>query len=725
MLHKILQAAQIDVPGLLHLCLTLKPFLTIQMKQAPDTDLDKVISLLPIDQGNVEKELEWKTQMLQDYVDNAVIGLHWVDENGIIKWANKAELDMLGYTAEEYIGHHISKFHVYENKISDILYKLSCNQALNQYESELRCKDGTIKTVHISSNVFWHEGKFIHTRCFTVDVTETKKLIDALSQSESRYRRLVNSLATPLYTTDSEGKITMFNKAAAELWGREPEVGKDMWSGSYKTFNIDGSEIPLDNCPMATCLRERRGVNAEEILIMRPDGSIRSVVPHPQPLFDDKGNMIGAINMLIDITTIKQTEIALRESEIRYKELTALLEKKIEEKTADLKLKNEQLQRSEERYHKMIEEVEDYAIILLDKNGVIQNWNKGAEKIKGYKEEEIVGRNFSTFYLPEDRAAGLPERTLKEARKNGKALYEGWRLRKNGSRFWGSIVLTALHDRGDNIIGFSKVTRDLTQKKLAEDSMEEYTRQLEFKNRELEQFTYAASHDMKEPLRKIAFYVSVVSENLEGKIDEKSAEYLQRSIAAAKRMNSLIEDLLTYARTNGSEEYFEKVDLNEAVDQVILQHKDEFEQKPVRFEKEKLGTISGIPFQIHQLLDNLITNSVKYKHPERNCVIRIKGQVATAAKASASQLSNHKQYYHLSISDNGLGFDPEYAEKIFEIFQRLHNAPNTTGSGIGLAICKRIVENHNGVITATGQQDKGARFDIYLPLEKNQLHTSA
>src|SRR5580704_355085 len=124
---------------------------------------------------------------------------------------------------------------------------------------------------------------------------------------------------------------------------------------------------------------------------------------------------------------------------------------------------NDELRKSEERYHKMIEEVEDYAILMLNREGIVQNWNKGAEKIKGYKESEIVGKSFRLFYLPEDREKKLPEKLIEEAVRNGKAIHEGWRMRKDGSKFWGSIVITALHDEERNVIGFSKVTRDLTE----------------------------------------------------------------------------------------------------------------------------------------------------------------------------------------------------------------------------------------------------------------------
>jgi PAS domain S-box-containing protein len=794
----------------------------------------------------MQKELDWKTRELQDYVENAAIGLHWVDADGIIKWANAAELDMLGYTADEYIGHHISEFHVEQTKIDDILKRLSCNETLNGYESILRCKDGSTRNVQISSNVFWDEGKFIHTRCFTIDVTEQKKLFCALKESEEKYRQLVHSLQTAVYTTDengvirfynqaaadlwgrqpaigkdlwcgsvkaftadgqslaledapmaqclkkgknikgqeliierpdgtrrtvipyptplfnpegklygainiivditerkmierslheselqyrqliqslqaavyttdTEGRIMLYNEAAADLWGREPEIGKDLWCGSFKIFKPDGSELPLDSCPMAVCLKEGRPVYGEEILVVRPDGSLRNVAPHPQPLYDDSGQMIGAINMLVDITEIKRTEKALRESEARYRELALSLEKKVEEKTIDLKNKNEELRKSEERYHKMVEEVEDYAIILLDKDGIVQNWNKGAEKIKGYKEEEIIGKSFSSFYLQEDRENGLHKKLLEEARQKGKTLHEGWRLRKNGSRFWASVVFTALHDSQNNIIGFSKVTRDLTERKLAEDKMAEYMRQLEFQNKELEQFAYAASHDMKEPLRKVQLYYSSISENPANILDERSREFLNRSVNAIKRMNDLIEDLLAYSKTTSMIENFEEVDLKEVVEEITLLHKGKFEHQGVQIDIGSLPTVHAIQFQMKQLMGNLISNAVKYRKPGEAADIRIVSELVKGSDIKNWGADESKSYHKISVTDNGIGFNMQYAEKIFDLFQRLTNLPGASGSGVGLAICKRIAQNHHGFIKANGTVGHGARFDIYLP----------
>jgi PAS domain S-box-containing protein len=183
---------------------------------------------------------------------------------------------------------------------------------------------------------------------------------------------------------------------------------------------------------------------------------------------------------------------------------------KVTRDLTDKKIAEDRLRISEERYHRMIAEVQDYAIILLNSEGVIENWNIGAEKIKGYTAQEIVGRKFEIFYPAEDRADGLPGKLLSTARETGRAVHEGWRVRKDGSKFWGNIIITALHGKDGEIIGFSKVTRDLTERKIAEDKLAAYAAELEIQNAELEQFAYVASHDLQEPLRKIQTFSELI-----------------------------------------------------------------------------------------------------------------------------------------------------------------------------------------------------------------------
>lgn len=544
---------------------------------------------------------------------------------------------------------------------------------------------------------------------------EINELEVKLKRLEWHTRAILNALPAAIYTTDNEGYITSYNDAAVKLWGNKPVIGKDLWCGSLKILDQSENEIPLESCPMAITLKEKRPVSGIEIIIERKDGSRRNVIPHPQPLLESSGNMYGAVNMLLDITELKAKESALRASEGNHRLMTKFLENLVLEQTQELRKKNEELMLSEERYHKMVDEVEDYAIIMLDPNGVILNWNKGAEKIKGYSESEIVGKNFNNFYLNKDRETGLPEKLLNEARVKGKAIHEGWRLRKDGTAFWGSIVLTSIHNDKDEIIGFSKVTRDLTERKIAEDKLKETNQLLEFQNKELEQFAYAASHDMKDPLRKIHFYNTAIFDKNAERIDERSKEYLKRSINAVKKMTGLIDNLLNYSKATGSFLDFERIELNQVLKDVVTTHEEETEPEHMSFVIAELPVINGIPFQIKQLFCNLISNSFKYRHPDRKAELHIYYSEVSGLEVNSPDLDILKSYYKIVVKDNGIGFAQHYSDKIFNIFQRLKANHNVAGSGIGLAICKKIMQNHKGLIRASGKEMEGATFEIYFP----------
>ncbi|HYF30886.1 MAG TPA: ATP-binding protein [Chitinophagaceae bacterium] len=375
-------------------------------------------------------------------------------------------------------------------------------------------------------------------------------------------------------------------------------------------------------------------------------------------------------------------------------------------------LQKETQKQDEERYRRMIEEIEDYAIILLNAEGIIQNWNMGAEKIKGYSADEVIGKSFRIFYTPQDQATGLPETLLEKAATEGRAAFEGWRKRKDGSVFWGNIVITALHDNAGHIIGFTKVTRDLTEKKIAEDKVREYAEQLEKKNKELEEFTYVASHDLKEPLRKIITFGDLLNVNCKSSGDSKAIDYIARMQDAANRMMSLIDDLLQLSQVGSNAQAFTLTDLNEIVDRVTQDLEPSIVEKNAKIIVDKLPSMFAKPLQMQQLFQNLIANALKFNDKDVPVI-----HITTASLPEGDYAG---EYLRILVKDNGIGFDAEDAVRIFDAFHRLHGRSAYSGSGIGLAICKKIVELHNGTIEATGEKGVGATFTIDLPAQPPQ-----
>jgi PAS domain S-box-containing protein len=390
---------------------------------------------------------------------------------------------------------------------------------------------------------------------------------------------------------------------------------------------------------------------------------------------------------------------------------------KVTRDLSDKKLAEDRLRLSEERYHQMIAEVQDYAIILLNPDGIIENWNMGAQQIKGYDASEVIGKRFDLFYTEEDRRNQLPDKLLKEARDTGKAVQEGWRVRKDGSKFWGTIVITALHNKDGAIIGFSKVTRDLTQQKLANDQIIAYTAELELQNSELEQFAYVASHDLQEPLRKIQTFAGLIQDNLDDKSFVKI--YFEKLDRSAKRMAELVKSLLNYSRLAKDKIHLQqtKINLTDILEEVKQDFELLIEEKKATIISEILPTVMGNRMQFVQLFSNLISNSLKFSKVDP--LIKINSSIVTKDEIpDAPESLADRTYHRITFEDNGIGFEQQYHKLIFTLFQRLHAKLDYAGTGIGLSLCKKIVENHGGLITATSELGKGATFIVYLPVQE-------
>lgn len=651
-------------------------------------------------------------------MDQMAVAVYVCDTSGHITYYNQAAAELWGRSPKLNEERWSGAWKIYRTDGSELPNE-SCPMALTLKEGRpagdeemiIERPDHTRRIVQPNVKpVFDEHGQLTCVISTLVDVTKKKESEQAVVESENKYYQLVQGIPSAAYMCDQNGRFILFNKAATELWGREPDAD-DLWCGGWKAYSTDGRELTHEEAPLSVAIRENKFMRGKEYVIERPDGSRRFVVPYPQPVYGPTGEIIAAVNMLDDVTEQRQVEQALRDSEHQYRELADQLEKKVNERTLVLYRKNEELRRSEERYHKMIEEVQDYAITLLDKDGIILNWNQGATRIKGYEEKEIVGKSFRVFYSLEDRAAKLPERLISQASETGRATHEGWRRKKDGSYFWGFVTITALHNEENEIIGFSKVTRDLTERKMAEDTMKLYTSELEFQNKELEQFAYITSHDLQEPLRKIQIF----SERLENAMDKpaQAKEYLGKIRASASRMSLLIKDVLNYTRLHKNSDLFEDVNLNEVIEKVKEDLELVIAQKHATISYNGLPVVKGIPVQLYQLFLNIINNSLKFS--EKNPVIDIRAEELTDEQMALLQLADmHKKYVKITCTDNGIGFDSQYAERIFKLFQRLNDGKD--GSGIGLALCKKIAENHHGSISATSVPGEGTVVTIYFPV---------
>lgn len=569
----------------------------------------------------------------------------------------------------------------------------------------IRTVTGEEKVLKGKSEVSFNaQGEVISVTGTCQDITAEYQLQKQLEEEVHFVESLIDSSVDLITVFDQKLNLIAINKKALERFNlnRKDVLGKHVTE--VFPFSV-GS-------PYLTELQQ--GLNGETIHHAESKSLISENYYEQYfiPLTNARGETHAVLALNHDITDIKKVNI----------EISSL--------NASLELKNELLRRSEELHQKMVAEVEDYAILLLDPNGIVRNWNLGAEKIKGYKAAEIIGKSFELFYEEADRKSGLPYKLLNEAATKGRAVHEGWRVRKDGTRFWGSIVITALHGSNKEIIGFSKLTRDLSERKQAEEqlrlnnallqqlnqSLELKNQLLERSNKELSAFSYIASHDLQEPLRKIKTFVNLIAEKEAEGLQPRQRELLDRVMVSANNMQRLIEDLLSYSRTHNSSDQFQRIDLNELLQSYKEELLNTLQKSSVTVTSDPLPVISGIRFQLHQLFDNLIGNSIKYAKAGVPVQVSITARRVPGIEIVQYGGSYGTTYHLLQFSDNGIGFEQKYAERIFEPFQRLHGKNEYSGTGIGLAICKKIVQNHGGVIFAQSEPGAGARFYVAFPV---------
>jgi PAS domain S-box-containing protein len=369
----------------------------------------------------------------------------------------------------------------------------------------------------------------------------------------------------------------------------------------------------------------------------------------------------------------------------------------------------------ENQHRVLVDGIEDYAIFMLDPAGTVVSWNRGAERINGYRSEEIIGQHFSRFYSGADVAARKPSRELEVARADGRCEDEGWRVCRDGSSIWASVVITALHDDRGSLVGFAKVMRDISEKRRVAEAQEAHTRalqeaytdlerhrhELKMANEDLESFTYSVSHDLRAPIRQIEGFSTILGEHLAGNVDAEAEQYLRRIREGSQQMGRLVDDLLHLAQLGRRPATPHQIPLDSLVGNVLAKLRAEVADRDIEWRFTPLPAVACDRGLMEVAFTNLLANAVKYTRRREKAVIEI-GQTVRDGRPV------------LYVRDNGVGFDMKYADKLFGVFQRLHRAEEFEGTGVGLSIVHRIIRMHDGSIWAEGQPDAGATFFFTL-----------
>ncbi len=372
----------------------------------------------------------------------------------------------------------------------------------------------------------------------------------------------------------------------------------------------------------------------------------------------------------------------------------------------------EALEEAEAWRRLIIENVKEFAIFSMDTEGRVTLWNPGAEKMFGYQPKEILGERTDAIFIPEDRAQGVPAKELAEAAEKGRAKDERWHMRKDGGRFFVSGAVVPLHGEDGRLRGFTKVARDVTDRKKLEDELQtarerleevvaERTAKLRETISELEVFSYSVSHDLRAPLRAMRSFSQILERNLAGKIDKRSSEFLRRIVTGAERMDRLIQDVLDYSRVTRAEVKLRTVDLEKMVEDIVNEQTALSEPRAEIQIARPLLKVRAHDASLSQCISNLVSNAVKFVAPGSRAKVRI----WTERRGSCVRLW---------VEDEGVGIAHEYRERIFGMFERGADQSRYEGTGIGLAIVRKAVERMGGRVGVESEEGRGSKFWIEL-----------
>jgi len=520
-----------------------------------------------------------------------------------------------------------------------------------------------------------------------LDTTDAVRAGQAVEAERARLRALIDNAPTGIVFVDPRGRLALANRAAASIFERE--LPDPLFGGQEESplaYHPDGSPYRPEEILSAWAGKDGQVVQNVNLVIRTPGGTLKEVLVNAAPVPDPDGQPAGGVVILQDISELRQAERLARESAARERARVSELQA-------------------------LMDAVPASVWITYDPNASQVVGNRAVYDLLGVE----YGANLHGGALPGQAAYRLNggqapegELPLVTAVRTGRELkgVEMDVVDAQGRTYHMYGNVTPLLDDEGLPRGAMGAFIDITGLKNAQNAAQAYAEQLARSNRELEQFAYTASHDLQEPLRKINFFASRLKNQMAGSLDEQEGDFLNRMVSASQRMQDMIEALLTYSRVSTKAQPFVPVNLEQVARDVISDLEVSLTRSKGRVELGELPALEGDRTQLGQLLQNLIGNAIKFHRPGVPPVVRVWGEVETRGGRS---------WVLLRVADNGIGFEEKYLQRIFEPFERLHGRSEYEGSGMGLAICRKIVQRHGGEITAESRVGEGTTFLVALP----------
>ena len=655
-----------------------------------------------------EKALRELATLNQAILDSANYTIISTTVEGTISTFNRAAEKCLGYSASEVVGKTTpALFHDPEEIVErsrELCQELNTpiqpgfeafvakvrRGEIDEREWSYIRRDGSRFPVLLSITALYNsDNKIVGFLGIGSDISLRKQAEQSLRDSQHFSQRIADTVPGILYLYDVIEQRNLYaNRSTVELLGYTPQDIQDIGT-DFMSHLVHPADIPhiLDHQKHLTTLTEddyltleyrMKHTNGEwRWLRSRETVFSRTVAGLPKRV----------LGIAEDITDYKRVEDVLRQT-------NEDLEQRVQQRTVELESAHQQL-----RFHV---ENSPLGVIEWDSQFRVQGWSKQAERIFGWKAEEVLSQQLNDwqFVYPDDLEFVHQKALNLLNPESPPEIIENRNLTKDGNMLYCQWYNSVLFDESNAVVSILSLVQDQTERKQAEEQLQQLNQQLQRSNQELEQFAYVASHDLREPLRKIRSYSDLLVKRYQGQLDERADKYISYITDSVIRMQALITDLLTYSRVSRNELVLEPTDLDQILQQTLTDLSPAIEENQAIINTTHLPIVQANSLQIGQVLQNLIANAIKFRR-EQPPRIDIKAEC-------------QDDFWQISIQDNGIGIDPSYSDRIFAIFQRLHYREEYPGTGIGLAICQKIVERHGGKIWVESELGQGSTFHFTL-----------